>query len=124
MYKVTFLLPSSGAGGGVRAIKDFGNGLLQLGYDVRIIYNNSSDLKLVKKYYRKLFYSKINWLKFFQGNVDLYEEGLDELDFDNHEIVISMCSKTTLDLNNLAFQKITTCYLKLATLPTGHLCSK
>lgn len=106
LNKITFLLPGSGAGGGVRAIKDFGNGLIRLGYDVRIIFKQNTDLNLLKKYYRKLFYSDLNWLDFFMGSVHSYEERLDELSFDENEIVISMCSRTTLDANNLRFPKV------------------
>jgi glycosyltransferase involved in cell wall biosynthesis len=93
---VTFLLPSKGAGGGVRAIKDFGNGLIALGHDVRIIYK-IQDVDAARRVYRKFFRKSIDWLDYFQGEVLSYKKNLNDIKFKEREIVISMCSQTTLD---------------------------
>ncbi len=93
---VTFLLPSKGAGGGVRAIKDFGNGLITLGHNVRIIFK-LKEVDIARRVYRKYFKREINWLDYFQGDVLSYRKDLKNIKFREREIVISMCAQTTLD---------------------------
>jgi glycosyltransferase involved in cell wall biosynthesis len=97
---VTFLLPCNGAGGGVRAIKDFGNGLIALGHNVRIIFKEQ-DVDIARKIFRKYFRKAVDWLDYFHGEVLSYKESLKDIKFRDREIVISMCSQTTLDAYQL-----------------------
>jgi glycosyltransferase involved in cell wall biosynthesis len=97
---VTFLLPCNGAGGGVRAIKDFGNGLIALGHNVRIIFKHQ-DVDIARKIFRKYFRKAVDWLDYFHGEVLSYKESLKDIKFKEREIVISMCSQTTLDAYQL-----------------------
>lgn len=96
--KLTFLLPSQGHGGGVRAIVEFGNGLLNLGHKVRVIFKENKPYSPLK-YISHILYRKggVNWLDFFQGQTCSYAEYLDKTMFEDGEIVVSMCAQTTLD---------------------------
>jgi len=97
---VTFLLPCNGAGGGVRAIKDFGNGLIALGHNVRIVYK-LQEVDFARKILRKFFRKAVDWLDYFHGEVLTYKKSLQDIKFRKREIVISMCSQTTLDAYQL-----------------------
>jgi glycosyltransferase involved in cell wall biosynthesis len=96
--KVAFLLPSCGIGGGCRAVMEFANGLLALGHTVRIIYKEEQPVSLTKRIYRSLKYGRsTNWLDSFKGSIEKYGENLEFSSFSPGEIVVSMCSQTTLD---------------------------
>jgi glycosyltransferase involved in cell wall biosynthesis len=97
---VTFLLPCNGAGGGVRAIKDFGNGLIALGHNVRIVFK-VQHVDIARKMFRKFFRKAVDWLDYFHGEVLSYNKSLKDIKFREKEIVISMCSQTTLDAYQL-----------------------
>jgi len=97
---ITFLLPNNGAGGGVRAIKDFGNGLIALGHNVRIIFK-LQDVDIARRIYRKFFRKAVDWLDYFHGEILSYNKSLKDIKFRDKEIVISMCSQTTLDAYQL-----------------------
>jgi len=97
---VTFLLPCNGAGGGVRAIKDFGNGLIALGHNVRIIFK-LQEVDIARKMFRKFFRKAVDWLDYFHGEVLSYKKSLKDIKFREREIVVSMCSQTTLDAYQL-----------------------
>ena len=96
--RITFLLPGQGHGGGVRAIAEFGNGLLNLGHDVRIVFKKDKPSSTIKHFAHILMKrSSRNWLDLFHGQIESYITDLKHLSFKNGEIVISMCSRTTLD---------------------------
>lgn len=96
--RISFLLPGQGHGGGVRAITEFGNGLLDLGHDVRIIFKEAKPQSRIKHFTHTLMgRSSRNWLDLFRGEVDSYVADLNHLSFKDGEIVLSMCSQTTLD---------------------------
>jgi glycosyltransferase involved in cell wall biosynthesis len=97
---VTFLLPSNGVGGGVRAIKDFGNGLIALGHSVRVVYK-LQHVDIARKIFRKYFRKAVDWLDYFHGEVESYHKSLNDIKFREKEIAISMCSQTTLDASQL-----------------------
>lgn len=99
--RVTFLLPNAGVGGGVRAIKDFGNGLISLGHDVRVIFKDNKQVDIARRVYRKYFSNTVNWLDYFQGPMLAYKKNLQHIPFERNEIVVSMCSQTTLDAYTL-----------------------
>src|SRR5512135_3715554 len=93
--KISFLLPESGIGGGVRAIMEFANGLLSLGHAVRIMYKKRQSCFFLKRLYRSHKYGRVtNWLDKFQGLSREYDETLDKSWFSPGEIVVSMCSQT------------------------------
>jgi glycosyltransferase involved in cell wall biosynthesis len=95
---ITFLLPGQGHGGGVRAIAEFGNGLLTLGNEVRIIFKKDKPSSTLKHFVHTLIgRSGRNWLDLFHGKIESYIANLKHISFKDDEIVISMCSQTTLD---------------------------
>lgn len=95
---ITFLLPSQGHGGGVRAIVEFGNGLIHLGCTVRIIFKEHNQQSPIKKIAHVLLKrGGVNWLDYFHGQLDSYTQHLDKTIFEKDEIVLSMCAQTTLD---------------------------
>jgi len=99
---ISFLLPNSGVGGGVRAIVEFGNQLLNRGHQVRIFYrtDNFSLRRILQAAYLKFRYGNHDWLSGFQGESQSYDT-LKVLDFAQDEIILSMCARTTLDAHEL-----------------------
>lgn len=101
--RISLLLPNKGIGGGVRSTARVGNELLLLGHDVRIFYRNdlSGLQNKLRRVYIKLRYGSDNdWLKTFKGNSFVYNR-LDSHDFSADELIVSMCSRTTLDMSQL-----------------------
>ena len=96
--KIAFLLPCSGIGGGARAIVQFGNGLVQKGHSVRILYGEERETlyNRIRSRYIELRYPQGDWVRNFSGETIGYSI-LEEKCFDSDELIISMCSKTTLD---------------------------
>jgi len=99
---ISFLLPNAGVGGGVRAIVEFGNQLLNRGHQVRIFYrtDNFSLRQIMQTAYLKFRYGNHDWLAGFQGESQPYDT-LKVLDFSQDEIILSMCARTTLDAHEL-----------------------
>jgi hypothetical protein len=98
--KVSFLLPNSGVGGGVRAIARFGNELLARGHSVRVFYRNNSVMGIIqrcKTIYTRLRYGpEYDWLDTFHGLSFGYDK-LNPNTFSEDELIVSICAKTTLD---------------------------
>ncbi|MHC4212022.1 MAG: glycosyltransferase family 4 protein [Planctomycetota bacterium] len=101
--KITFLLPSSGFGGGARAIIRFGNELIARGHDVRIFCRKGTESSwgIIRKIYIGLKYSQApDWFEVFQGSVVEYDS-LCPGNFLYDELILSMCAQTTLDMWSL-----------------------
>jgi len=101
--KITFLLPSTGIGGGTRAIVRFGNKLIEWDHKVRIFCRN--DIRRlrdrIRKTYIRLVYSRApNWFNQFRGGISVYDE-LNPDVFAPDELIVSMCAQTTLDMASL-----------------------
>lgn len=99
---ITFLLPNSGVGGGVRAVMRFGNSLIQMGHNVRIFYRSPKGIKITtRKIYNRLRYGQAkDWLDDFNGVSAPYIK-LNPREFKEDELVISMCAQTTFDACSL-----------------------
>lgn len=101
--KISFLLSTRGTTGGVRSTVRVANGLLSRGYQVRIFYRE--DLQGLRSKIRRVyinlrygFYK--DWLLRFKGKSFRYSK-LNANDFSSDELIISMCTQTTLDMWNL-----------------------
>ncbi len=102
-YKISFLLPNSGIGGGVRSTMRLGNGLIKRGHQVRIFYRNDKKVDAVtklKSLYLNKKYKLVDWLSYFEGEKIEYNKLKPDF-FDNNEIVVSMCAQTTIDLSEI-----------------------
>ena len=101
--KITFLLPGRGTAGSVRSTMRAGNELLARGHDVRIFYRD--DLpglwNRVREFCLNVIYGFNNdWLLMFKGSSFPYNK-LNADDFFSDELIIAMCTQTTLDIGNL-----------------------
>lgn len=96
--KVSFLLPSNGVGGGVRAIVRFGNELMARGHHVRIFYRDDVHgvTAKLRRIYLQLRGLTHDWLQDFKGSSSKYKK-LDPAIFSPDEVIVSMCGRTTLD---------------------------
>jgi len=101
--KISFLIPNSGIGGGVRSTAVMANILLQRGHQVRIFYRHNRlgvKRKLGNLYRRYRFGPNHDWMHCFRGFSAEYNS-LDAGMFSPGEIIISMCAQTTLDMCTL-----------------------
>ena len=109
--KITFLLPAEGTGGGGRAITNFANNLLSYGHEVRILYfkRKISIRKKIRNIYYNFVYGKQEWTRFFKSHVNSYTI-LNDKNFSKGEFVLSMCAKTTLDMDKLSDKNVLKVY--------------
>src|SRR2546429_5612337 len=105
--KLTFLLPGDSASGGTRVTMQMGNRLLEHGHDVRIAYRTPrlfslerllSSARSVKFRFQGL--SETRWLSDFKGKKEAFIR-LDDLQFENEEIVIATGPHTIPELSSL-----------------------
>jgi glycosyltransferase involved in cell wall biosynthesis len=105
--KVTFLVPSDAASGGVRVTMQMGNKLLERGHAVRIAYRRPPWLsrdrwrafaRSVK--FRLQRTLPTHWLSYFKGPKQSFAN-LADLQFEDNEIVISTGIHTIADLDKL-----------------------
>jgi glycosyltransferase involved in cell wall biosynthesis len=105
--KVTFLLPGNSTSGGVRVTMQMGNCLLKRGHDVRIAYRRAPlfTREQVVMLARDVKFwcqgvSETRWLSFFSGRKQGFVR-LEDLEFENKEIVVATGIHTIGDLERL-----------------------
>ena len=101
--KVSLLLPSRGVGGGVRAIMRFAKSLKSRGHDVRIFakYVKPPLKDRTKQYIIDTLYGQTDWLS--QSDVPVIDyTSLRDHSFDSEELVVAMCTQTTVDMQVLS----------------------
>lgn len=88
----SFVIPSSGRSGGIRATVTLANLLVGRGYRVRIlVYKSRNNLHLfIRKFILHIFYSKTHdWLDEFNGSIQSFRN-MNECKFEEKEIVIGV----------------------------------
>ena len=101
--RISFFLPGRGTAGSVRSSMRVGNELLSRGHDVRIFYRDDRPIlgNKIRKIYLKLRYGfNKDWLLKFKGSSFPYNK-LNATDFSPDELIVSMCTQTTLDVSDL-----------------------
>jgi glycosyltransferase involved in cell wall biosynthesis len=100
--KVTLLLPYGGFGGGVRAVMRLGNELTDRGHSVRILARQwkPSAREKLRNAYIALRYGDNDWLR--QSKAPVFEySSLRDFSFNQDELVVAMCARTSFDLMEL-----------------------
>lgn len=88
---ITFILPGSGRSGGIKSTVRAANGLLQRGYEVRLLVNKSyGGLRTqLRKLWLKVYYPhSSDWINLFEGTVERFCD-IEQCAFEDREIVIA-----------------------------------
>lgn len=104
MIKISFVLSSLNRSGGSRVTVDMGNLLLKKGYKTRIIVGKPvfSLKNLIRTALLKFKGASFhNWGSFFEGETLYFENCLDEISFDDGEVVIGVGTDGTQLCRNL-----------------------
>lgn len=94
--QITFVVPGRSRSGGARVSVEMATGLLNAGHQVRIVMRAPAPLSLrgvksaLSQRWQKLRGVKnTDWLDTFAGPLESYHESLDEISFQEHEVVVA-----------------------------------
>ncbi len=101
--KISFVTPGKGTSGSNRSIVRVGNELLSRGHKVRIFFKDRPPAmrdKIRETYLRMRYGAGRDWLLEFEGESTGYSK-LNADMFASDELIIAMCTKTTIDMRRL-----------------------